>query len=99
MNHDFFHSNVVFSCFEHPRYGVIAGIFKLGPVTIKPGEELFAFYGYHVGEFPSDHLWYHELRAKLGASLNREENQLILKQRELESQPREVKSVSHFPAF
>ena len=48
---------------DHPRWGMIQSV--VTNRDIKAGEELFGHYGYKKSEFPTDHLWYHELERKI----------------------------------
>ena len=45
---------------EHPRWGMIQSVTPTR--DIKAGEELFTYYGYGIGEFPSDFPWYFETK-------------------------------------
>ena len=48
---------------DHPRWGLIQSV--LASRDIKAGEELFGYYGYERGMFPSDFPWYFELKSQI----------------------------------
>ena len=48
---------------DHPRWGLIQSV--LASRDIKAGEELFGYYGYERGMFPSDFPWYFELKNQI----------------------------------
>ena len=48
---------------DHPRWGLIQSV--VASRDIKAGEELFGYYGYPRGKFPSDFPWYFELKTQI----------------------------------
>ena len=56
VNHHFCEANAIFSEIEHPRWGLMVGIFTNR--NIRAGEEIFIDYGYKLNEFPYDVPWY-----------------------------------------
>ena len=68
-NHDFARNNAIFSEMEHPRWGILAGIFSNR--FIEAGEEIFVNYGYQENPrslklFP----WYFEAKARYEQEMN-----------------------------
>ena len=65
--------NGVFQDYEHPRWGLISQVVAFD--DIKAGEEIFVDYGYGPSDFPADHLWYHEAKAKYKREMESEKQQ------------------------
>ena len=62
INHHFTLNNAKYVEVEHPRWGLIVGIFLIK--NIKAGDEIFTHYGYSKMDFPNDHPWYHMAERK-----------------------------------
>ncbi len=64
--------NAVYTEFEHPRFGLIIRL--VATRDIDAGEEILLDYGYKEGDFPGDHLWYHEAKKHYEESLELSKN-------------------------
>lgn len=79
-NHKFYENHGGYSDYESPRWGVISSVMLYKDV--KKGEELFTNYGYKTrSAFPSDFLWYWELKDKVDKEIE-EQKQAELKGKE-----------------
>ena len=65
--------NCVYAVMEHPRWGLIQGVHATK--DIEEGQELFTDYGYKEGEFPGDHLWYHEAKREMFKEMKKRREQ------------------------
>ena len=48
----------IYSCVDHPRFGLVMGVFLSSGNELRRGQEVFINYGYSENNFPYDFPWY-----------------------------------------
>ena len=60
----------MYKCIEHPRFGLVMGVFLAAGEELRAGQEAFINYGYKKLDFPHDFPWYWRMKAKADIELD-----------------------------
>ena len=58
------HFQAKYKCIDHPRFGLVTGVFLSSGKELKKGQEVFINYGYTENSFPHDFPWYWAMKKK-----------------------------------
>ena len=58
------HFQAKYKCIDHPRFGLVTGVFLSSGKGLKKGQEVFINYGYTENSFPHDFPWYWAMKKK-----------------------------------
>ena len=59
------HFQAKYKCIDHPRFGLVTGVFLSSGKELKKGQEVFINYGYTENSFPHDFPWYWAMKKKV----------------------------------
>ena len=58
------HFQTKYKCIDHPRFGLVSGVFLSSGKGLEKGQEIFINYGYKENSFPHDFPWYWDMKKK-----------------------------------